>query len=137
MDFRKSRRWLLPVLILAVLLIQPVELKSQCMVSTTNSNAGPTAVQVYKILSGSYFCSLTMQNAVFCSPTAMGNTTAFLLATALTATANPSCAWNCACGSITIDGSDGLPVELMDFEIADGADVLFNVDDDIRMSSSR
>ena len=48
-------------------------------------------------------------------------------------TMSPACVWDCAvagCGTITTDSSDGLPVELMDFEIeddhpsveADGAD---------------
>ena len=42
-------------------------------------------------------------------------------ASAYTTATNPSCAWACACGTVVIDSSDGLPVELMAFEAGDGA----------------
>jgi len=42
-----------------------------------------------------------------------------LKAVAMTSIGPASCKWVCTCGgTITIDGSDGLPVELMEFEVA-------------------
>ena len=105
------------VLATSVLLF-PADGNSQCMTTTVMKNTGGGSVQVYKILSAVYNCNLTMQNAFFCSPTTLGNTTSFLLATAMTATVQPSCVWNCACGTVTIDGANGgLPVELTEFSV--------------------
>lgn len=35
-----------------------------------------------------------------------------------TGTAAPYCQWSCPCGTVRIDGSDGLPVELLEFSVA-------------------
>ncbi len=78
---------------------------------------------IIKYLPSPEQCRLTGRNAFFCSP-GSGSTysTTQLFATAHSVTANPYCHWSCWCGTgapphVTIDGSDGLPVELMGFSV--------------------
>jgi hypothetical protein len=115
---------LLTVLLVAGLLGQPAPLEAQCSVVSTSAMTFGTVMVVYKILNAPYNCGTTMMNALFCNPTAMTNTS-FLHASALAATMTPSCAWVCTgtgggtCATVTIDGNDGLPVELMEFSVED------------------
>ncbi|MDA8018201.1 MAG: hypothetical protein MPN21_12210 [Thermoanaerobaculia bacterium] len=116
----KPKVYLVLILLLACLLAQPTAVESQCSVSTTVTMMFGGTTAVYKILTAPALCQTTMMNAFFCSPTA-AMTTNFLLASNM-GTVNPSCAWSCACGTgapphVTIDSSDGLPVELMDFAV--------------------
>lgn len=106
-----------PMMILICLLISPTVAWSQCNVTNTGMTTFPTLIIVSKTLATADQCTLTMMNASFCFPSYTPATTAQLVASALTATTNPSCGWVCGCGSVTIDGSDGLPVELMGFSV--------------------
>lgn len=123
MKSHKTRHGLLALGLATCLLCFPAALQSQCNVaSTLTQMAMASDTTVYKILSAAAFCQSTAMNAVFCSPTAGGNTTTFLLANAMSMTVNPYCHWDCGCGTgsppdIVIDGNDGLPVELMDFSV--------------------
>jgi hypothetical protein len=110
------------VFVLVFLLGHPSGVKSQCVVTNTGMTTIGSLIIVTKTLSAPYQCTLTMMNADFCFPGYAPVITAQLVASAYTATVNPTCAWACACGTgapphVAIDGSDGLPVELMDFSV--------------------
>lgn len=123
MDSRKPKTWLTAVLVTVGLLAVPTAVTSQCVVASTMTQMpGSMSTDVAKILTAPAFCQSTAMNAAFCSPTAGGFTTTYLLANAMSATMSPFCNWDCACGTgtppdVVIDGSDGLPVELMDFAV--------------------
>lgn len=129
LDTHKTRFPLGLILVLTGLLAVSGRVESQCMVATTGMNTfpnptTPTLIIVTKTLSAPYACRTTMMNASFCFPSAVTATTSQLVASALAVTANPSCAWSCmgCAGSaphVTIDVSDGLPVELLDFSVGD------------------
>ncbi len=96
--------------------------RAQCN-TTGNPNmttfpTGPTIV-ITKYLTAATTCTGTVSTALACYPSNGEVVTGltFLVASALTATVNPVCQWNCGCGTVTTDTGDGLPVELMDFEI--------------------
>lgn len=84
--------------------------------------SGPPATfhAVVKYLTGPKTCTTAVSNSASCltnpSDLAAEATSAQLMG-------NPSCQWNCVgCGTITTNAmTDGLPVELMDFEVVDGA----------------
>lgn len=102
---------------------QPPATEAQCaVISTTQTSFSPT-MAVTKQLSGIATCNLVGNNALACFPGLGGPVpTSFLIASANpSATMNPFCSWTCSCGSgsfsLMIDGSDGLPVELMDFSV--------------------
>lgn len=125
MDNRKKPLWLAPILVLVCLLVLPAEVVSQCNVTMTMSYAtfAPATINVTKTLSAAAACMTTAMNAYGCFPGAASFTTNMLNATRM-GTANPFCNWSCACGvgsapHVTINNSDGLPVELMDFAIED------------------
>jgi len=113
-----SLRWLGLGLVLAGLLILTPPSYSQCLVTNTVVNPG-SYNQVVKYLNGTYQCYRVASNNVsLCAPAVP------FLRTRITASAaamytNPTCQIYCTggCGTITIDGSDGLPVELMDFTV--------------------
>ena len=64
-------------------------------------------------------CTIAGSNSAFCSVNGMIDLIGSATGTQITM--SPSCNFNCgACGTITINSSDGLPVELMDFEVLDG-----------------
>ncbi len=122
MKYLKSRLWIAPVLVLSCLLVQPMNLTAQCSVSTTQVSAGATTIIITKTLTAAGDCRSLMNNNVLgCFPAAAPQNTSLLVASALVASTNPSCSFQCTCTSITsvftIDGTDGLPVELMDFSI--------------------
>ena len=130
MDSRKSRFWPMLTLILVGALAAPVGLESQC--NTTGSPYVNTSIAPYvtvrKYLTAPANCvRAPVVNASFCQPNITapppGPLVVTLSANAHTGnTASPYCAWTCTCGTalnpgVRIDGSDGLPVELMDFSV--------------------
>jgi len=125
MEVRQSRSWLVVALILVALAVGPVAVQAQCVVTSTNQSTFAATISVYKILAASGNCrSVGNNNVLACAPGAVSVTTTFLGASASTGATNPFCSWQCTCGvgppdNIRIDGSDGLPVELMDFEVVD------------------
>lgn len=122
-------------LILASLPIQPLSVEAQCS-SNTQTSTGVTGMgmkfnHVVKYLGGFKSCSSTMwmgsttmdwmtMDSFYCYPTSP-TTTQHVSATAFTTAPSPSCGWVCtACGpagTVTIDKSDGLPVQLLEFGI--------------------
>lgn len=64
-------------------------------------------------------CALTMSNNANCS---IGMAATFLQTFHAVQTGpNPSCQWSCtACPEVTLDTADGLPVELLEFDIENG-----------------
>lgn len=115
------------VLIVAflALVLGPAAVHAQCMVTSTFQNTyftGSTTFFVSKQLGGTYPCRLTARNARSCNPGVTSSTNvSYLSATAVVATTNPFCNWVCDCGGgptlISINTSDGLPVELMEFDV--------------------
>ncbi|MEM7353253.1 MAG: hypothetical protein AAF657_20830 [Acidobacteriota bacterium] len=119
MNIRPSRSWLVLSLLLVSLLVQPLRLESQCNISTTSVSMFGSTFTVVKVLTSSTTCTRTLTNAASCDPTGP-TSTANLFASAMTstvATTMVACGWNCGCGQVTIDETDGLPVELMSFSI--------------------
>ncbi len=117
MKIRNGRPWFIPVLLIFGALTIPVSSQAQCVVSSSNASSTPPTIFVFKTLSTVVNCALTMSmNVLGCFPTA-GTSTSILSASASTAATNPSCAWACDCGGVTIDSSNGLPVELMEFSV--------------------
>ena len=112
------------VLAAAGLAISVLHLEAQCVPYGTavyTSIAGQ--VTVFKNLPPGAGCSLVAtNNANVCYPLAASMAPAsYLMAVAATGATSPSCSWNCFCvpasGAVTIDSSDGLPVELMAFSV--------------------
>ena len=101
--------------------VLPLPATSQCMVMTTNVTfPGPSTTLVEKYLSMSYSCASipTQMNALVCNPGNPGYSTTLLTAERMVGTTMAQCVWTCVgCGTVTIDGTDGLPVELMDFSV--------------------
>jgi hypothetical protein len=125
--------------VLGVLGVAVSPASGQCLVhGTVTGEFLPMTTVVDKTLAffpstvGGYACQTTMSTNVFncqvgnqaagadnCPATATMDCFR-LRAVALPASANPrSCQWNCACGTVRTDNSDGLPVELMDFFLAE------------------
>jgi hypothetical protein len=117
-------------LIAAAALAGPARLESQCETTgtpTVYTTFLPYVVVVKNLVTPAYCLRAAMVNASFCQPRtttpAPGLFVTTLAATAHTGnTVSPFCEWICTCGSpanpgIRTDGGDGLPVELMDFEI--------------------
>lgn len=79
--------------------------------------AGPTAITIVKNLTGGApACSVAGSASATCN--AAGMTAVTGSATGAQITGSPTCSFNCgACGTITIDTADGLPVELMEFSV--------------------
>lgn len=113
--------------------------RAQCnVINTTDLQGGPPAF-IIKVFSGSpgqVSCATsTSSNVAFCGvvtafagnsgcPTGGANCRAV---TAYVSAPGPSahfCNFNCgACGTVVIDNTDGLPVELMEFSVEPSADV--------------
>ena len=145
MESRNARFWLGPVSILCCLLAGPQGLEAQCGVTmgciVTNKTTyfypdatSPTFIRISKMLNpAAVNCPDPAMNAYGCGEVPGNANATKLVASALTATVAPFCNWVCNCGagctsqSISINSQDdGLPVELMDFEIenteAEGSD---------------
>ncbi len=121
MNTHQPRLWPLLVLIVASIFIQPARVESGCAVTSTSNQMIGNAYTILKFLGGFTNCTRTMNMAMTCSPAGPLSTSG-LLARATTgtiATMSVSCGWTCGCGGVTTDGSDGLPVELMDFAVED------------------
>ena len=118
---RLESRWQPCALVL--LLTLPNLAAAQCSVVTVTRYMSATPASYYNIvkvmLNGSHACRNVMGSASQCAP---GPT---MVRMTLTASANPtaypsaSCQWDCGvgCESVTVDGSDGLPVELLDLSV--------------------
>ena len=128
MRTHKSRLLLTSALAFACFFIQTLPVGSQCMLtgSSSGTGGGGTYRYVVQTFSDASSCSLTMfMNAFACFPGGqtptgpnLGITGSYTLtASARTTATNPSCQWDCNCGTVTINAADGLPVELMDFGI--------------------
>ncbi len=64
-------------------------------------------------------CAVTMSNNANCTLTMA--TMYIHTFNAVQTGPNPSCQWSCsACPTVTLDTADGLPVELLEFDIEDG-----------------
>jgi len=111
-------------LIVLMLAYQPSNVEAQCSIVSTQQTTMSFFRHVKKYLgAGPYLCARTQSMSAMCLPDVTGNVTyfhAYARATAMT----PSCMWRCIfCGTInasntiTSNGSDGLPVELIEFSI--------------------
>lgn len=130
---RRSSFRLVAFLAVVALMAHGAPAQAQC--SVTNAGGGTTAgnIYVYKTVAAATKCKLTgFNNVLECHPggqppTMTGATrlNGFVTATAAPMAINPYCKWKCYCptgpttAQVTISGSDGLPVELMDFAIED------------------
>jgi hypothetical protein len=107
-----------------ILQIAPSSAEAQtcAVLSTSKFTDRPPVITLLKVVSALQ-CTLTMSmNVTMCVPS-VSDSTDLLYAHALNTATNPSCGWYCtragigSCGTITIDNSDGLPVELMEFSV--------------------
>jgi hypothetical protein len=121
---RKSSFFFISTLLLICVVALPTQVRSQCNVISTYQFPFSPPILVSKILDASGSCALVPPaNAASCFPGALPATVATLIAVASPTTMNPYCNWVCNCGPgytsvpFRIDGSDGLPVELMDFSV--------------------
>ena len=118
-------------IVVGFLVMKSTEIKAQCMVTNTTASMATTMgspyTEVMKTLNAAYLCSsIGNMNVSLCAPVgAMIRT--MLTASASVGAISPSCMFTCtggtACAPITIDGSDGLPVELMEFSIEGEGDL--------------
>ena len=102
--------------------VLPAKLDAQCVTNVVSSYTDTVNGMNYQFISKSIAttgtCTRTMTNNVIgCGPAGMNPGINAVWASAYTAATSPSCDWVCECGPVTIDGSDGLPVELLGFEI--------------------
>ena len=68
---------------------------------------------------GAASCMTTMSYNANCSIGTMAGS--ILTFNAMQTGSNPSCMWSCTdCPNVTIDGGNGLPVELLGFDVEDG-----------------
>lgn len=111
--------------VLVALAIQAAPAGAQaCTVTNTYVYMGATFNSVMKTLNGTYVCMyVTGMNASLCAPPAT-QPRMTVTASAAVGTPMPSCQWTCTggCGTVTIDNTDGLPVELMEFDVEAAAD---------------
>lgn len=121
------------IALLGSAILTPQLANAQCNVAGTFVASGMGAFQVRKTLTSAPGCSVTASmNVVDCGgvtfvrspgsvncPTGGGNCLALLaqLDVQSLTPAPRSCMFNCPCGNVTIDNSDGLPVELLSFGI--------------------
>ena len=128
MDVRKSLLPLIAALAVFVLIGHGAPADAQCVTSITSSGGGPTATFIAKAVTNATMCTLTAFNDADCHPggnyppvigVMLTTPNVYLSATRYMGMSNPSCGWTCDCGAVTSNASDGLPVELMEFEIED------------------
>ncbi len=125
MHIHGSKFWLGSILLVICLALQPMAIEAQCITASTSMGTGTQGGMNYrygaKILSSAEQCTLTMQmNMIDCDPNPSASTS-FLSGAAFTTAVSPTCAWACACGTVTITNVD-LPVELMEFSVEDNQD---------------
>ena len=108
--------------VVAVLLAGPgaAHAGSACVVNSAMVITAGMTISVYKYLATAANCTSIpgAKQASACFPGSPGSNVTTLVAVARTTSTNPVCSWSCACGNVRTDGSDGLPVELLDFDIA-------------------
>ena len=114
----------LTAIVLLSLLAQPAA-QAQCATVGGSTTSNFFAIYVDKGLNKVAACELVLsQNVLGCSPATLSDVFKLAAIAKLSAT-SPVCQWQCDCGSgyrsqlLTIDGSDGLPVELMSFSVDD------------------
>ena len=127
MDTRKHRFWLFTIVMLVCLIASPTGASSlgSCNVTMTLKQpnpTSPTSILKYLMATPATGCGSPMGMGANCysfpPPGTMAPPFAFTAVGAIKTTGpSPFCSWVCNCGTITVDGSDGLPVELMDFSI--------------------
>ena len=123
MKNRSAWLWLVAFALLIGLIGQPPSTEAQCAVTSTTQTSFPPTLIVTKQLSNIAFCSLVGQNALACFPGTGVPMSTFILAASAnpTATMSPFCSWTCSCGTgaftVVTNGSDGLPIELLDFTV--------------------
>lgn len=119
-----------PLISLALLFVSlsllPGSVMGQCVVINTMSytTSAPATVFITKTLSSAAMCRVTVSGdgAAQCFPGTMYFNTAMLYAVRTGGSPDPFCNWECDCGTgapphVTTGTSDGLPVELMEFQI--------------------
>lgn len=107
-----------------------------------------TSVFITKFLTTSRKCALTNDNNAFCAPSAtppasgVAYSVMSLFASAMNTAVSPFCVWSCTTTMVTgcsqgIDGGDGLPVELLEFEITQvsGADTTAKPDSPVAIQN--
>jgi hypothetical protein len=100
---------------------------AQCGPYYTAKNTLAMSYQVLKYPAGvgAGGCTIVGINNASCFPLTAGQFVGTLSAKATFGATNPSCMWMCACAApglvpVSINSSDGLPVELLEFEVEDG-----------------
>lgn len=129
---KSIRRPLISLILLFVSLsLLPGIAMGQCVVTNTSINMpyGSGTTFVTKTLSAAAQCNVTGTGAGFgaaqCHPATTPLTTNVLQAVRSGSSLNPFCNWECTCGTgagphVTTNGAnDGLPVELLEFQIDD------------------
>ncbi len=118
-----KRLIILPLLAVSFMILAPTSVMGQCAVTNSSVATFGSVIYVYKNIAPAASCSVTASmNVNGCFPPVTTSTT-LLSASAQTTATNPSCNFNCTCGSVTIDGSDGLPVELLQFSVEEESPV--------------
>jgi len=114
------------LLLVVMLQFAPSSAEAQCGIHSEMFTTMGTSMFVFKKLTQTGKCAFTMSNnAIICDPLLVQGSlyTRTLSALASGMAISPSCAWTCSCagvgGIITINGSDGLPVELLEFSIGE------------------
>ena len=115
-------RFSIAVAVLVACALVPSQAMAQCSVTFTATGSytmgGMDVNYVIKYLSTTYTCTVSMStNVIACNG---GVNTTAVSGTAYPSIPSAACGFNCDCGTVTIDGSDGLPVELLDFSVGGG-----------------
>jgi len=121
------RRFVIVAILAAAFVLAPAAGEAQCVTTSFTQSCFTTMSGsicfVIKDITGNNNCMSFMSMSVsncFISPGA-GRT--YFQATAMLPThVSPTCGAVCDCGTHVIDGSDGLPVELMGFSVETEAD---------------
>jgi len=117
---------LLPVIFVLffafLVLAFPAPASAQCVVTNTSVIPYTGGVGVRKTLSVVGMCRMVGGMSVnLCFPSPATQPASMLTANASAVAVSPVCTFSCSCGvgseTITINSSDGLPVELMEFNI--------------------
>lgn len=120
MKERRPRTLLLSIVLGLGLIVTPAGVDAQCAVTATTVTGTPSARTVV-VMGINRVCNAGIgMNGATCFPNAVANAMTWsAMANAMTAV-SPSCTWNCVLTTVcilTIDASDGLPVELMEFSV--------------------
>lgn len=114
MDIRKIVVLVLAVVLGLVLVHQVSSVDAVCVPTSTFVIPYASSTAVVHWFNPSISCALIGGNAT-CN--GQGPSVTYLSAIAQNSVVSPYCSWTCECGPYRIDGSDGLPVELMSFSV--------------------